>query len=259
MTLFSVKFISFTVWDIIDILIVYFVFYKLYKFFKGSRASYMLGGLVLIFVFSFVARVVNLQAISWLLGQLQTVWVIAFVIIFQPEFRRLLFYLGQNRLIRRLMKEPVSRTIDVVVEAVEELVRRKWGGLIVLAKEAGTKHLKEYGTSLNAELSPGLIVSIFNPSSPLHDGAVVIKNEIVEAAGCILPLSENPDLDPILGTRHRAALGASEESDAVVVVVSEETQKISVAYKGVLYRSVDIDNLKELLTTLYVSDIERSG
>ncbi|MBO8131182.1 MAG: TIGR00159 family protein [Candidatus Marinimicrobia bacterium] len=256
MTLFTIKFLSFTIWDIFDILIVYFLLYQLYKFFKGTRASYMLGGLVLIFLFSFVARLINLQAISWLLGQLQTVWVIAFVIIFQPELRRMLYYLGQTQLVRRFIREGVTKTIDVVVETAEELIRRKWGGLIVLAKETGVKHLKEYGTPLNAELTTSLLVSIFNPNSPLHDGAVVINNDIVEAAGCILPLSENPDLDPILGTRHRAALGASEESDAVVVVVSEETQKISVAYKGVLYRSIDIDNLKELLTTLYMKERE---
>jgi len=192
-----------------------------------------------------------LQSLSWIMGHLQTVWVIAFVIIFQPELRRILILIGQSRLLRRFFAEPKSKTIDVVIESSLELVRRKWGGLFVLEREIRIKSIRENATSLNAEVSSSLLISIFNPSSPLHDGAVIIQNDIIEAAGAILPLSDNPDLDPLLGTRHRAALGLSEESDAVVVVVSEETQKIALAYQGMFYRSVDEDTLRGLLNKLF--------
>jgi diadenylate cyclase len=211
----------------------------------------MLIGLAIILLTSFIARALNLQSLSWIMGNLQTIWAIAFVIIFQPELRRILIYLGQSRFVRRFLSESKSKTIEAVIEASRELVRRKWGGLFVLVREVGLKPIKERATPINAEVSASLLVSIFNPGSPLHDGAVLIQNDIIEAAGCILPLSDSPDLDPQMGTRHRAALGISEESDAVVVVVSEETQKIAVAYQGMLYRNVDEDSLRALLSRLF--------
>ncbi|MFA7563934.1 MAG: diadenylate cyclase CdaA [Candidatus Neomarinimicrobiota bacterium] len=251
MTLFTIKFLSVTIWDVIDIIVVYIIILKLYQFFKGSRASQMLIGLAIILLTSFVARALNLQSLSWIMGNLQTIWAIAFVIIFQPELRRILINLGQSRFVRRFLSESKSKTIEAVIEASRELVRRKWGGLFVLVREVGLKPIKERATPINAEVSASLLVSIFNPGSPLHDGAVLIQNDIIEAAGCILPLSDSPDLDPQMGTRHRAALGISEESDAVVVVVSEETQKIAVAYQGMLYRNVDEDSLRALLSRLF--------
>jgi diadenylate cyclase len=251
MTLFTIKFLSVTIWDIIDIIVVYIIILKLYQFFKGSRASQMLIGLAIILLTSFLARALNLQSLSWMMSHLQTVWVIAFVIIFQPELRRILIYLGQSRFIRRFLSETKSKTIEAVIEASRELTRRKWGGLFVLGREVGLKPIKDRATIINAEVSASLLVSIFNPGSPLHDGAVLIQNDIIEAAGCILPLSDSPDLDPQMGTRHRAALGISEESDAVVVVVSEETQKIAVSYQGMFYHSVDEDTLRALLHKLF--------
>jgi len=251
MTLFNIKFISVTIWDVLDILLVYWLFLKLYQFFKGTRASQMILGLALIMLLSFIARILNLQSLSWFMGHLQTIWAIAFVIIFQPELRRILIQIGQSRILRRFFKEPHSKTINAIVEAASELVRRKWGGLFVLGREIQLKTIRENATNINAEVSASLLISIFNPSSPLHDGAVIIQNDIIEAAGAILPLSDNPDLDPLLGTRHRAALGISEESDAVVVIVSEETNKISVAYQGIFYRSVDEDMLRGLLNKLF--------
>ncbi len=251
MNLFTIKFITVTLWDIIDILLVFWIFWKIFKFFRGSRAAQMLIGLVVIFLLSFIARTLNLQTVSWIMGHLQTAWVIAFVIIFQPELRRILIYIGQSQLIRTIFNEPKSKTIEAVIEATQELIRRKWGGLLVLGREVRMKSFKENATTINAEVSASLIVSIFNPGSPLHDGAMIIQNDVIEAAGCILPLSENPDIEPLLGTRHRAALGISEESDAVVVVVSEETQRIAVAYEGIFYRNVDEDTLRSLLNQLF--------
>jgi len=251
MPLFTIKFITVTIWDVLDILIVYWIFLKLYQFFKGSRASQMIFGLAIILLLSFLAHIFNLQSLSWIMGQLQTVWVIAFVIVFQPELRRILIMIGQSRFLRRFISEPKSKTIEAIIEASLELVRRKWGGLFVLGREIRLKSIRENAITINAEVSSSLLISIFNPGSPLHDGAVVIQNDIVEAAGAILPLSDNPDLDPLLGTRHRAALGLSEETDAVIVIVSEETQKIAVAYQGIFYRSVDEDMLRGLLNKLF--------
>ncbi len=257
MTLFTFKFLTITLWDVLDIVIVYLILLKLYQFFKGSRASQMLIGLAIILLMSFLARTFNLQSLSWIMSHLQTVWVIAFVIVFQPELRRILIYVGQSRFLRRFLSEAKSKTIEAVGAATQELIRRRWGGLFVLAREVGLKPIKERATTINAEVSSALLVSIFNPGSPLHDGAVLIQNDIIEAAGCILPLSENPDLDPQMGTRHRAALGISEESDAVVVVVSEETQKIAVAFQGIFYRNVDQDTLHALLNKLFFETKEK--
>jgi diadenylate cyclase len=257
MVLFSIKFLTITIWDVLDVVIVYWILLKLYQFFRGSRASQMIFGLAVIFLLSFMARILNLQSLSWLMGHLQTVWVIAFVIVFQPELRRLLILIGQSRLLRRFFAEQKSKTIDAVIDASVELVRRNWGGLFVLGREVQLKTIRDSATTVNAEVSASLLISIFNPGSPLHDGAVIIQNDVIEAAGAILPLSDNPDLDPLLGTRHRAALGISEESDAVVVVISEETRKIALAYQGMFYRSVDEDMLRGLLNKLFFTGNEK--
>ncbi len=256
MDLFTIKFITISILDIIDIIIVFLIFYKLYEFFKGSRAAQMLIGLALIVLLTIASRVLHLQSLGWIMGKVQTVWVIAFVIVFQPELRRILINIGQNRLFRTIFHEPRSKTINETVEATQELVRRKWGGLIVLSKENSLKNIKENSTELNAKISTGLLISIFNPNSPLHDGAVIIQNDIIEAAGCILPLSSNPDLDPLMGTRHRAALGMAEESDAIIVVISEETQKVALAHSGMFYRNVDEDMLRGLLNKLFFTGLE---
>ncbi len=254
MELFTYKFITVTVWDILDIVLVYFIFLYLYRFFRDSRAGQMIIGLILIFILSFVSQILNLQSISLLMGNLRTIWVIAFVIIFQPELRRILINVGQSRFFVKFLTKTKSQMLEEIVDASLELSRRKWGGLIVLSKENMLKTIKEQGTEMNAKVSSSLMVSIFNPESPLHDGAILIQDNMIEAAGCILPLSQNPDLTQMVGTRHRAALGMSEESDAVIVVVSEETQKISVAYEGMFYRNLNEDTLRSFLNKLFFSD-----
>lgn len=254
MELFSYKFITVTVWDVLDIILVYFIFLYLYKFFRDSRAGQMIMGLVLIFLLSFIANILNLQTISYLLGSLRTIWMIAFVIIFQPELRRILIKVGQSKFLTTLFSRPKSQFLEEIIDASLELSRRKWGGLIVLSKENMLKTIKEQGTIMNAKITSNLMVSIFNPESPLHDGAILIQNNMIEAAGCILPLSQNPDLTYMVGTRHRAALGLSEESDAVIVVISEETQRISVAYESMFYRNLNEDTLRGFLNKLFFSD-----
>lgn len=257
MELFRIAFIRFTLIDVLDILAVYFVFYQLYKIMRGTRASQMFAGLLLIFAASFIVQLLGMQGMSWLIRSITTVWVIAFVIIFQPELRRLLIQLGQTRLVRALVKERGTSTLDEIVNAAVTLSGKRYGGLIVIQGETGIRGIIETGVLIRADVTSDLIVSIFFPRTPLHDGAVVIKGDIVEAARCILPLSDNPNIDQSLGTRHRAALGISEETDAVVVVVSEETGKISVVHDGRFFgRDLTADELKKLLQKLILKPHE---
>ena len=245
--LFKIGFIPISLFDIIDILLVAWVFYTLYRYFQNTRAGQMLVGIVIILGVSLVARLLNMSALSWLMRQLQTVMVVAFVILFQPELRRLLIYIGQTPVIRGIFRVSGSRAIDAVAEPALALVKAKWGGLIVMQRDSGLRSYKERGTAVRAEVSADLLISIFNPTSPLHDGAVIIQNDIIEAAQCILPLSESETLGPSIGTRHRAALGLTEESDALVVVVSEEKGQISLAIDGQLRRNLDEADLRGLL------------
>ena len=245
--LFKLWFIPISLFDIVDILLVSWIFYTLYRYFQNTRAGQMLVGIVIILVVSLIARLLNMSALSWLMRQLQTVMVVAFVILFQPELRRLLIYIGQTPVIRGLFRVTGNRTIDAVVGAAQELSSHGWGGLIVLQRDSGLRSYKERGTAIRAEVSQELLISIFNPTSPLHDGAVIIQNDVIEAAQCILPLSESETLAPDMGTRHRAALGLTEESDAVVVVVSEEKGQISLSIDGQLNINLDEMDLHGLL------------
>ncbi len=245
--LFKIGFLSVTFIDVLDIALVAYIFYKVYEFLKGSMAARMLLGLLFIILISVVAEMLNMSGTIWIFSNLKTVWVIAFVIIFQPEFRRLLLYLGQNPILRRFVQISTTKFINEVIGAVSDLSRKNFGALIVLVRDTGLRSVIETGIPLQAQVSKALILSIFNPRSPLHDGAVVIQNDVIIASKCQLPLTENPKLDPSLGMRHRAALGLSEQSDAIVIVVSEETGMISLAEHGVLTRGLTEDGLKERL------------
>ncbi len=246
--LFKIGFLTVTLIDILDITIISYILYKLYIFIRGSRAAQMFIGLVLILVASVFVQFLGLSGLNWIFENLRTVWLIAFVILFQPELRRILIYIGQMPLVRELLKVTITRRMtEEIVKAAMELIKRGFGGLIVMVRNAGIKSIIETGQSIQAKVSVPLIVSIFNPRSPLHDGAIVIQNEIIEAAQCILPLSQNPVLGPQYGTRHLAALGLSEESDAVIVVVSEETGKVSLAFEGTLYTDLDYIRLRNML------------
>lgn len=245
--LFHILFIRVTLIDVLDVLVLTFVLYKLYFFLRGSRAAQMSVGLLVILFVSLLAQLFNMVALSWLFQNLRTVWLIAFVIIFQPELRRMLTHLGQSRLIRFFIKVTQSRVMDEIIKAVATLAKQSYGGLIVLTRNTGIKNVIETGVTLQAEVTSQLLISIFHPRSPLHDGAVVIQDEVIEAAKCILPLSQDEKLDPDLGTRHRAGLGISEETDALVIIVSEERGHISVATNGHLLRDISIDALRRML------------
>jgi diadenylate cyclase len=249
--LFKIGFLTVSLIDILDIAIISFIIYKMYLFIRGSRAAQMFIGLILILIVSVFVQLLGLSGLSWIIQNLRTIWLIAFVILFQPELRRLLIYLGQTPLLRKLLKVSINkRMTEDVVKAAMELSKRGFGGLIVMVGNAGIKSIIETGQSLQAKVSVPLIVSIFNPRSPLHDGALVIQNDIIEAAQCILPLSQNPNLERQYGTRHLAALGLSEESDAVIVVVSEETGKVSLAFEGKFHTDLDYNKLRNMLIDL---------
>jgi|TARA_B110000263_G_scaffold72451_1_gene63342 diadenylate cyclase len=248
MVLFQIGFLTITLIDLIDLLLVSWLFFKVYIYFKGTRAGQMLAGLILLMLSSFLFNAFGLSASSWLVNQFQTVWVVAFVILFQPELRRLLIYVGQTRFFQKIFRVGTSRTILSIVEASIQLQERHWGGLIVIQRETGLRSYKEQGTQLKAEVTAPLLVSIFNPTSPLHDGAVIIQNDVIDAAMCILPLTESNMIDPEMGTRHRAALGISEETDAIVVLISEEKARISVVEDGrIAHISVDEIGLRKYL------------
>tara|TARA_Y100001936_G_scaffold68336_1_gene67379 strand:- start:468 stop:1244 length:777 start_codon:yes stop_codon:yes gene_type:complete len=243
MTLFKLGFLTVTLIDLIDIILVTWVFFKVYQYFKDTRAGQMLIGLVILLISSFIFNSFGLSAMSWLVNQFQTVWVVAFVILFQPEIRRLLIYVGQTRFFQRIFRMGTSRSLEAIVDASLQLSEKKWGALIVIQRETGLRSYKEAGIQLKAEVSAPLLMSIFNPDSPMHDGAVIMQNTLLEAAGCILPLTESQMILPEMGTRHRAALGITEESDAIVVVISEERGTIVTAENG-RFNNMDMDEMK---------------
>ena len=251
--LFSLAFLSVRVYDVVDILAVSFVLYSLYKIFKGTRAAQLLSGILILILLSVIVRWAELHGMSWLLSNLSTVWVIAVVILFQPELRRILIYLGQIPVVRYLFRVKNLAMVGEISEAVVICQERKWGMLIVMEGEVGLKHIKEKSASINARVSAELLVSIFNPTSPLHDGAVISSHEVIESAKCILPLSEEPQGARMkLGTRHLAALGLSEESDAHILVVSEETGTLSHVHNGVMKRGLDEIQLRKVLNNLII-------
>lgn len=252
MELFRIGFITFNLIDLIDIILVTVVFYRLYDIMRGTRGSQMFVGLLLILVVSFIVGAIGMKGMTWLVQSVSQVWVIAFVILFQPELRRLLIQIGQARIMRRLFRVQTTRVIDEITKAAVELSQKRYGGLFVIQRDMGLKAIIDSGVKLQAEATSELIVSIFYPRTPLHDGAIVINNNLIEAAACILPLTDNPNIDATLGTRHRAALGLSEETDAAVVVVSEETGQISLAHRGeFLARGMSGDELRDYLQQIF--------
>ena len=254
MNLFEIGFLKFTLTDLLDLALVTFIFSYSYSYFRGTRGGQMLIGLLILFFAGFVVNILGFRATSWLLNLFQAVWVVVFVILFQPEIRRLLTSLGQNRIIRRLFQIEGISIEDEIVTCVGEIRKHKWGAIIVLERENSLKTVSNDGVKMGSVFSPELIMSIFNPSSLLHDGAVIIHSNIIEAAACILPLTESKTLNPEMGTRHRAALGISEESDALAIVISEETGKIFVAEDGhFISSSLSLDELNVLLKSKLAS------
>ena len=233
--------------DFIDIIVVTLIFYYLVKLIRGTRATPMLIGLLFILLTSLIASWLGLDALKWLVSSIKTIWLVAFVIIFQPEIRKILLSLGTNRLVRLLTKYEKVSPIDEVVKGVTRLAERGLGGLLCLERETGLKEYIETGTRLDAKITTDLISTIFTPDSALHDGAIIIRENKIVSAGSILPISKNPEIPPELGMRHRAAVGITEETDAICIAVSEETKRVSLAMEGRLIDDLDPFHLKVTL------------
>ncbi len=234
---------------IVEIGLLTFVIYYVLMLLRGTRAVQVLIGLVFLWAFSLLAEYLSLYVISTLLDSFWIYFFIAVVVLFQPEFRRVLAQIGQRGLLMGLIREKHSY-VDEVVRAACALSQKRVGALIVVEREASLQRFVEGGVRIDSEVDAKLIQSIFSPYTPLHDGAVIICNGRLMAAACLLPLSERAGSDPVLGTRHRAALEMTEEMDAVVVVISEETGIISVAEGGRLVRNLDEETLTTMLRDL---------
>ena len=232
---------------VLDIVVVAAIIYQLIVFIKGTRAVQMALGLALIVVFFYFSRWIALETVSWMLTNILPYFVFAVIVIFQHEIRRALVRFGQAPLFAGFSTINRNEFYDEIVLAVTTLATNKTGALIVIERDIGLKTYIESGIALDAGLSYDLLVSIFNPSVPLHDGAVIIQNRRIAAGACFLPLTVKPRLSKELGTRHRAAIGVTEETDAVAIVVSEETGAVSFAHDGEMERYVDPDTLRQRL------------
>jgi diadenylate cyclase len=245
---------------VIDISIVAFVLYKLLLLIRETRAEQVLKGLAILLFATKFSELLRLYTVFWILKNTATVGVIALLIVFQPELRKALEQIGRGRLFDKLMfiqddKDP-TLLINEIARAVQNMARAKIGALIVVERKTGVSDVIETGVKIDGELSGALLENIFVPNTPLHDGAVIIRGDRVAAAGCFLPLTDNANISKQLGTRHRAALGISENSDALAIVVSEETGVISIANNGKLTRYLDSKGLKEMLKKVYIKEKE---
>lgn len=241
--------------NVLDILVVALLIYRLILQIRGTRAVQLIKGLVVLLVVATVSSWLGLYTINWIMNKIMAMVIVAIPVVFQPELRRALERLGRGKFFARplyfLGEEAADRLVTELVRAVTIMGRKKTGALIVLERETGIYDYMETGIKIDGLVSGELLLNIFVPNTPLHDGAVIIRGNRAVAAGCFLPLSENPDLSNELGTRHRAALGITEHSDAVVLVVSEETGIISIAQEGKLTRNLDEAALGQLLDNIF--------
>ena len=242
---------------LIDIVVMAFIVYQILLFIQKTRAEQVLKGLIMLFFIYFISKWIHLNTISWVLENTIDFGIIAAIIVFQPELRRALEKIGRGGFLQKVMlvrdeqEHDYSKTIEDIVKAVDNMSKKKTGALIVIERETGINDIIETGVKLDAKVTRELLENIFVPNTPLHDGAVVVRGERVAAAGCFLPLTENPNLSKQLGTRHRAALGISESSDAFAIIVSEETGIVSSASGGKLTRYLDSKGLHDMLAEIY--------
>ena len=241
--------------DIIDIAIVAVCIYKLYMMIKETRAEQLVKGLVIIFIFVKISDSLKLYTVNWVLENMMTALAIMIIVVFQPELRKILETIGRSNILTKsfadIRGEKVDKCVEEIVHAVFSLSRQRIGALIIFERSTGLGDVVETGTVLNSAISSELLINIFIPNTPLHDGAVVIKNDTIKAAACFLPLSTEQSISKELGTRHRAAIGMSEKSDCLALIVSEETGGISIAEHGKINRYVDEPTLTKILTKLY--------
>jgi diadenylate cyclase len=243
--------------DVIDILIVAFVVYKVLGFIRESRAGQLVKGLLVLLAAFFVSDVFQLYTLNWILKGTMTVGIIALIVVFQPELRRGLEYMGRSKLIRPVfgkMNKNKAKAISVeVARAIENMSTTRTGALLVVERQTALTDICETGTLLDANITSGLIETIFYEGSPLHDGALIIRGDKLHAAGCVLPLTENKSISKALGTRHRAGIGITESSDALVFIVSEETGIVSMAEDGKMDRFLDVKTVEKSMLNIYLN------
>ena len=244
------RFLHPTLTDVIDIAVVAFIVYKLFTLVRGTRALQMMMGFVVLVLAAYTAQLLRLEALNQIFQAGQLVWVIAILIVFQPELRSALARIGRTPVLKFFVKVEESPVVAEVVRAAAQLSEEKRGAIMAIQREVGLMEYVESGKPLHAEVSAELLTTIFAPYTPLHDGAVIIEGNNIVAASCILPLTQFPVYDASIGTRHRAAIGLSEETDAVVVVVSEETGNISLAVGGRLEKNLSPEQVTGRLETL---------
>jgi len=249
--------------SLLDIAIVAYIFYRILGLIKGTRAEQLLKGLFILLIFSVVVSYLQLDMVTWILEKLWIIFAITLPIVFQPELRRILEQLGRGKFFVSTSSidkmDAYHVVINEIANAVKVLALNRTGALIVIARETGIEEYLDSGTRMDSLVSAGLLINIFVPNTPLHDGAVVIKEGRIQNAACFLPLSSNPAIDGQLGTRHRAGLGISEVSDALSVIVSEETGGISVAREGRLTRYLDEHSLKDILEQELIVEMSRDS
>jgi len=240
---------SFAGW--VEIFVLAAMFYYVFRLFKGTRGAAILSGLIIVYGALYIITVLSrLDILNWLLSRLMLYISLAFVVIFQPEIRRVLARLGRQPMWRSNGIASQKSLVEPIMQAVQLLSKRKIGALIAIEREIGTRALQDSGTRVSSVVSSELLATIFFPHTPLHDGGVIISGDRICAAGCLFPLSQKEELSKQLGTRHRAAIGITEETDAIVVVVSEETGAISIAYNGRLRRGLEEERLRRVLSSL---------
>ncbi|MBE5776806.1 MAG: TIGR00159 family protein [Clostridiales bacterium] len=245
-----------TVVDLIDIAIIAFMLYQLVLLTRRTRAVQVLKGIAIVIVVSYVSEILGFKALNWLASTLLNNGAIALLILFQPELRRALEQIGRGTKLEshKTDREENARVVEEMTQCLLRLSKRKVGALIVIEGKTGLQDVMETGTLVDASISGALLENIFEPNTPLHDGAVILRGTRVATAGCVLSLSDNNTISATLGTRHRAGLGVSETTDATVLIVSEETGIISMARGGKLTRHLDSDSLHRILGDIYRED-----
>lgn len=249
---------GFGVTDVIDVAIVAFVVYKILNFIRETRAEQLVKGLLVLVTATFLSNVLNLYTLNWLLEGTLTLGVIALIIVFQPELRRGLEYIGRSKIIVKhgeISKERAKQITSTIIKAVDYFSVNKVGALILMERETSLNDILETGTPIDAAISEEMLGAIFYSGAPLHDGAAIIRGDRLIAAGCVLPLTQNRTLSKDLGTRHRAGIGITEHSDAIALIVSEETGIISMAIDGKLSRFLDIKTVEKTLLNVYLSQL----
>ena len=258
-----ILFITIRFLDVLDILLVAFLLYQLYMLIKGTVAFNIFIGLFLVYLFWLLVRALNMELLDAFMGQFIGVGVLALIVVFQPEIRRFLLLIGSNPQVNKLLgldklfstgkfKSASGQQLKMIVRACEDLARSKTGALIVIAQNSELREYIRTGEKINARISDALLETIFFKNTPLHDGAVIINGNKITAARCIMPLTNKEDLNPLLGLRHRAAIGITENTDALAIVVSEEKGEISVAQSGKLSQNISVIELSNILENIII-------